>query len=201
MSGKVFRGRKPVLFNILMIGLLIITVVVYWFISQSNPHFTFIIIFLFLDFRVLGFFLLTNNTLTYTISNDLLMIKWLTGKHEFRLNTIIGYYNYIDPRFEVHFEASYIGAKLKRNTEGEFYYFSLGIRKGLTIDYTSDLHIEKFFIVPKHSEKFIDELRLLLMQNFNKKIAQFHGKFHVKQSECYSNLENVKQLKIGVNSG
>ena len=180
MSGQVFRGRKPVLFNTLMIGLLIITVVAYWFISQSNPDLTFTIMFLLLDFPVLGYFLITNNTITYTISNELLIIKWFAGKRDFRLDTIIGYFNYINPRFEVHFEASYIGAKLRRNVVGEFYFFSPGIRKGLMIECASSPEIEKLFIVPKHAEKFIDELRLALKQNFNKKIEEFHGKNYVK---------------------
>ena len=180
MSNYLFASRKHLILNCLLIGILLVSVLAYWYISIIEPDLNYIFILAFLDFPILGYILLINNTIKFTLSEDLLKINWFGGSREIELQNILGYFNYTDPLFEFHLEASYIGARLKRNAIGYFYYFSPGIRKGLILEYKEGSEIEKIFIVPKNINKFIDTLRLILLHNYNRKIDEYKGKYFIK---------------------
>ena len=109
-----------------------------------------------------------------------MLCEWFLGSRIIKLDSIIGYYEYSLPLFEFHIEMNYLGAKLKRNEIGEFYYISPGIRKGLIIEYTGKgKTVEKLFISPKNPYSFIDEIRHVLMLSYNKKIEEYKDKFYI----------------------
>ena len=180
MDEHIFPSRKHALSNSLLLGILFGSLLVYIYISITDPNLRFIFLFLLIDFPLLGYILLINNTIKFTITNKTLKATWFSGSREIAMQNIIGYFEYNEPLFEFHLEANFLGAKLTRNAIGEFYYLSPGIRKGLVIEYTNGKLIERIFIVPKNMENFIDTLRLILIEIHTKNIESFNNRFYVK---------------------
>jgi hypothetical protein len=177
---KSFPSKRPKFSNFLLIGIFVVSLVVYWYISVIEPELTFIMLLVFIDFPIIGYILIINNTIKFEITKKTLKATWFSGSHEINLENIIGYYEYKLPLFEIHFEVNFLGGKLKRNEIGEFYYLSPGIRKGLIIEYNQSNSFEKIFIVPKNKDDFIDTLRFNLIDNYTRKIDEFNQKFYVK---------------------
>lgn len=180
MSQTVFYSRKHLLANSLLIGLLLVSILVYLYISFTEPNLRYIFLLLLVDLPLIGYFLAVNNSIKIVLSNDILKITWLSGSKEILLNDIKGYFFYKEPLFEFHLEANFIGAKLKRNKIGEFYYLTPGIRNGLIIEYGQDAALKKIFITPKKVDKFIDSLRWVLIERHNKNIKEFNKHFFIE---------------------
>ena len=180
MEPLVFKSRRHLLLNTLLIGLLLVSVLAYWYITQLDSSLSYIFLALLIDFPLLGYFLLVSNTIKIIISEKTLRITSLSASKEIDLENIIGYFEYKEPLFEFHLEANFVGAKVKRNNIGELYYFSPGVRDGLLIEYLNGGKTEKIFITPKEKTKLIDSLRLVLFQNYNKKIEEYNGRYYIK---------------------
>ena len=180
MSTKVFNSRRNILLNTLLIGIQIISLAVSWYISLEYPSLRMIFLILLVDFPLLGYFIVLNNSFKFHLTKETLRISYFGGSREIQIQDVVGYYDYTEPIFEFHLEASFPGAKLTRNNIGSFYYYSPGIRKGLILEYKEGIEIERLFIVPKAKESFIDALRLNVMQFYDKKIDEFNGKFYIK---------------------
>ena len=180
MQGVTFTSKKNGLLNILVSGLLLVTLLLYWCLAVTKPSLQFIFLLFLVNFSILGYVLAVHNTIRYVLTDKSLIIKWWFGSSEIKLNTIQGYFEWKEPLFEFHLEANFLGAKLRRNEIGEFYYYSPGVRKGMVVEYSNRSNDEKLFIVPKKSNEFIDMLRITLMEKYGKKIEDFNNRFYVK---------------------
>lgn len=180
MSRYVFSSRKHLFANSLLIGVLLASLLAYLYVFFAEPNLRYILLLLLIDFPLLGYFLAVNNSIKIIISNDTLEITWFTGSKDIKLKDIKGYFYYKEPLFEFHLEANFIGAKLKRNKIGDFYYLSPGIRDGLIIEYGNSTTIEKIFIVPKKREEFIDLLRWILLEVHHKNIKEYYNHFFIE---------------------
>ncbi len=176
----VFSSRKHLLANSLLIGILLVSILAYLYISITEPNLRYIFLLILIDLPLIGYFLVVNNSIKIILSNDILKISWIFGSKEILLKDIKGYFFYKEPLFEFHLETNFIGAKLRRNKIGEFYSLTSGIRNGLIIEYGQDTTLEKIFITPKKPDQFIDSLRWSLIKQYNRNIKEFNKHFFIE---------------------
>ena len=92
MDEQIFPSRKHILSNSLLLGILFITLLVYIYISIIEPRLGFIFLLFLIDFPLLGYILLVNNTIKFTLTNDTFIATWFSGSLEFAIRNIVGYF-------------------------------------------------------------------------------------------------------------
>lgn len=181
MQTRKFSSRKNLYINLLFIGIILFSILIYVIIHIAKPGAESAIIIFVVNFPLFLFFLYLYNSIRFELSTEDLLIKWAFGSKEIPIQSIKAYYEYEEPLFEVHMETRMIGAKITRNDIGSFYYFTPGIRKGLIIEYNpTGFQLERVLIVPKNESSFVNSLRMNILERGGKRIEEFNNKYYVK---------------------
>jgi hypothetical protein len=174
-----------VISNIVLAFVIVLSIIGYSLILIFEPELFWIIALVVIDVPLIGYLVLSINSIRYTFSHNKFECSWFGGSYEIDCDQIVGYYWYKLPLFEIHWsETNFIGTTITRRNIGKFLLLSPSLRTGLILEIDRSLNnIERIFITPKNQEKFVVELERIVFESFGKIFEEFNGKFYVKKDQ------------------
>ncbi|MHA2339913.1 MAG: hypothetical protein ACXACX_21645 [Candidatus Hodarchaeales archaeon] len=184
MTDSVFKSRNPVISNVVLGIVIFLSIVGYSLILVYEPELYWIIILVIIDIPLIGYLVLSINSIRYVFSHNKFECFWFGGSYEIGSDQIVGYYWYKLPLFEIHWsETNFIGTTITRRNIGKFLLLSPSLRTGLIIEIDKSFNnIEKIFITPRNQKKFIIELETIVFESFGKKFEEYKGKYYLKKN-------------------
>ena len=180
----IFKSRKPIISNIILGLVILLSVLGYSLILIFEPEIYWILLLAIVDVPLIGYLVISINSIRYTFSNKHLDCSWFGGSYNIEYDQIVGYFKYKLPLFEIHWhETNFIGSKITRKSIGKFILLSPSLRTGLIIEIDKSYNnIEKIFITPKKLDEFIIHMEKILYEYFGRKFEEFNDKFYIKNS-------------------
>jgi hypothetical protein len=184
MNNPVFKSRNPIISNIVLGVVISLSIAGYSLILVFEPELYWIIILVIIDVPLIGYLVISINSIRYSFSHNKFECSWFGGSYNVDCDQIVGFFKYKLPLFEIHWsETNFIGTKITRKNIGEFFLLSPSLRTGLIIEIDKSFNnIEKIFITPKNHNKFIMELEKIVFESFGKKFEEFKGKYYLKKN-------------------